>query len=219
MTPERFRRIRRVLQNRVTDLTVLMEQVNKSHNFSAIVRTCDAVGVAKAHAVIGTESSLKVHHYTAGGAGRWVDVVVHEAVDDAAAALKGQGLRLVAAHRSTRSRPIHEIDLTVPTAVMVGAELDGISERGLALADEVLEIPMVGMVGSLNVSVATALVLYEALRQRAASPEYRPARIAAADQKRMAVEWAYPKLTEICRRKGLPYPEVDEDGYLAPGGS
>lgn len=214
MTPERYQRIREVLANRTTDLTVLMERVHKPHNFSAIVRTCDAVGVGVAHAVVPARSSLGVHHYTSGGSAAWVDVRVHDSVESAAARLRAAGFQIIAAHRSPASVPLTRVDFLGPTAVMVGAELDGISERGLALADQCVEIPMAGMVGSLNVSVATAILLYEAKRQRAIARTYQPAPLTQAEQKRLAIEWSYPKITAICRQKGLPYPEIDQDGYL-----
>ncbi|MGI9628690.1 MAG: tRNA (guanosine(18)-2'-O)-methyltransferase TrmH [Longimicrobiales bacterium] len=214
MTPERYQRIREVLAQRTTDLTVLMEQVNKPHNFSAIVRTCDAVGVGVAHAVIPAGSKLGVQHYAAGGSAAWVDVKSHDTVESAATQLKASGFRIIAAHRSQSSVPLTDVDLTRPVAVMVGAELDGISGSGLSLADEVVEIPMSGMVGSLNVSVATAVILYEALRQRKAHSSYQPTRLSKAEQDRLAIEWSYPKITAICRKKGLPYPDLDDQGYL-----
>ena len=117
---------------------------------------------------------------------------------------------------TARLRRLGDVDLTRPVALMVGAELDGISDTGLGLADEVVEIPMSGMVGSLNVSVAAAVLLYESKRQREADPTYRALRLSQDEQNRLAVEWSYPRITAICREQGLPYPDVDEDGYLIP---
>ena len=214
VTPERYERIRQVLASRYTDLTVLMENVNKGHNFSAILRTCDAVGIAEAHAVVPTRSSVRVDRHTARGSGQWVRVRSHGTVQQAAQQLDRDGFQIIAAHPSASSVPLEAVDLTRPTAILVGAELDGVSAAGLALAHATIEVPMRGMVGSLNVSVATAVILYEALRQRTGNHAYRPARISEADQVRLAVEWSYPKLTAICRAKGLPYPELDHEGFL-----
>ena len=214
MTPERFKRILEVLSSRTTDLTVVMDQVHKPHNLSAILRTCDAVGVLEAHAVVPARSSFRADHFTAGGSGQWVKVRSHPAVASAIDHLARGGFQIIAAHPSSTAVPPEQIDLTRPTALLMGAELRGVSAEGLALAHQTTAIPMLGMVGSLNVSVATAVILFEALRQRSLDSSYRPARIPQAEQDRLAVEWSYPKLTAICRAKGLSYPLVDDEGYL-----
>ena len=216
VTPERYQRIRAVLARRVTDLTVLMDQVHKPHNLSAIVRSCDAMGLAEAHAV--APHRLAVHRHTASGSGRWVDVVVHEEIQHAVAHLRSRGLRVVAAHRGENSQPLDRVDFTRPTAVLVGSELHGLSEEGRALADQLVEVPMQGMVESFNVSVATAVLLYEAVRQRTNSPDYRPAHLPLEEQERLAFEWSYPRVARSCRANGEAYPPLDEEGYLIPQG-
>jgi len=97
---------------------------------------------------------------------------------------------------------------------MVGAELDGLSEQGLALADETVMIPMAGMVRSLNVSVATALLLFEAFRQREERRLYDESRLPKEEFDRVLFEWAYPEMAEILRRKGEPYPSLSPDGDI-----
>ena len=216
MTPERYRRIRQVLATRFADLTVLMEQVHKPHNLSAIVRTCDAVGVPRVHAV--AAQGMRIHHHTSSGSGRWVAVETHPHVTAAAQELRTRGFRIVVAHPSPESTPLWQVDFRAPTALMVGAELHGISDTALALADQCIAVPMAGMVGSLNVSVAVAVTLYEALRQRSGDPRYRPPRLSQEEQERLAVEWSYPRLAALHRARGLPYPALDEDGYLIPQG-
>ena len=99
MTPERFARIRRTLQRRQTSLTVLMENVHKAHNYSAILRSCDAVGVFTAHA-ISTSSLVQTHRLTSASADKWVHVEVHPAIGAATAGLKKNGFRILAAHLS-----------------------------------------------------------------------------------------------------------------------
>lgn len=212
MTPERYKRIRTVLAQRTTDLTVLMDRVHKPHNLSAIVRSCDAMGVARAHAV--APHRLQVHRHTSSGSGRWVDVVVHPNIEAAAGRVRSDDLRIVAAHRGPDSCPLDEVDLTRPTALLVGSELEGLSDDARELADQMVEVPMRGMVESFNVSVATAVLFYEAVRQRNASADYRPAPLAPEEQQRLAFEWSYPRVARACRAKGEPYPPLDDDGYF-----
>ena len=215
MNPERFHRIRAVLERRQPDLTVLMERVNKSHNFSAILRNCDAVGVLRAHAVL-PEKSIDLHHHTAAGTSMWVQVRVHTTVQAAVDSLHQEGFSILAAHPTDQARDYREMDLTRPVALMVGAELDGLSEEGLTLADEMVVIPMAGMVRSLNVSVATALLLFEAFRQRQAAGLYEESRLPKEEFDHLLFEWAYPEIAEIYKRKGDPFPDLSPDGEILP---
>ena len=213
MLPERFHRLKRVLARRQPDLTVLMENVHKSHNFSAILRNCDAVGVLNAH-VVPPKDGLNLHQGTSAGTKKWIRVHRHDTVADAVEHLHGEGFRVLAAHPSPEALDFRDIDFTKPTAVMMGAELDGVSDEGLALSDDHVVIPMLGMVHSLNVSVATALLLYEAQRQRAAAGMYEVSRVPEDEMERMIFEGAYPSLAAKRRQDGRPYPRLDEDGQL-----
>lgn len=217
MRPERFRRLASVLARRQPDLTVLMEKVNKEHNFSAILRNCDAVGVLEAH-VVPPEHGLDLHHATSAGTRKWIRVRTHEDVRAAVGALRGGGFRIVAAHPGEGARDYRDVDFTRPTAVMMGAELHGVSPEGLALADEHVVIPMLGMVHSLNVSVATALLLYEAMRQRQSAGMYEGRRLGEEAYRERLFEWAHPILAARLRREGRPYPSLDEDGQVVGGG-
>ena len=213
MTPERFARLRRALTRRQPDLTVLMEGVHKSHNFSAILRNCDAVGVLEAH-VVPPEEGIDVHHGTSAGTKRWIEVHRHGSVAGAVEGLKERGFSVLAAHPSPESVDFREVDYTVPTALMMGAELHGVSDEGLRLADRHVVIPMLGMVHSLNVSVATALLLFESARQREARGMYDGSRLTPEDFDRRLFEWAYPSIAARRRRAGRPYPGLSEDGEI-----
>lgn len=213
MNPGRFHRLRRVLERRQPDLTVLMEQVNKSHNFSAILRNCDAVGVLNAHAVA-PEKGLPVHGHVSAGTGKWVQVRVHDSVDRAVSHLKEEGFRILAAHPSRKAQDFRELDLMGKVAFMVGAELEGISKAGLALADQQVMIPMVGMARSLNVSVATALLLFEAFRQRTDAGLYDRCRIPPEEFQKTLFEWCYPDMARVLARRGEPYPPLSQEGEI-----
>lgn len=213
MTPERFEKIRTRLARRQPDLTMLVENVHKSHNIAAILRTADAVGVYRAHAVSET-GEFRDHHMVSGGARKWVPVTLHDDTAGAVESLRKDGFRIVAAHPANDAGDYREVDYTAPTAILLGAELGGISEGALSLADELVKVPMEGMVASLNVSVAAALILYEARRQRESAGLYDRRRIPDAEYRRTLFEWAHPDLARRCREKGLPYPPLDADGNL-----
>lgn len=213
MRPERFHRLRSVLARRQPDLTVLMDSVHKSHNFSAILRNCDAVGVLEAHVVV-PEGGLPLHHGTSAGTKKWIHVRHHDRVSAAVGYLAEHGFRVLAAHPSPDAIDYREVDYTRPTAVMMGAELHGVSPEGLELADAHVTIPMVGMAHSLNVSVATALLLFEAFRQRWEVGMYEESRLPADEFQRHLFEWAYPTLARTRRDAGRPYPKLSDDGEI-----
>ncbi|MDX1503243.1 MAG: TrmH family RNA methyltransferase, partial [Thermoanaerobaculia bacterium] len=158
MTPERFRRIRAILDRRQPDLTVLLENVHKPHNFAAVARTCDAVGILDAHAVY-PDGRIPRRLAAGAGAERWLELHAHPDVATAVRRLRAEGLRLVAAHPAPDAVDFREVDFTRPTALLLGQEKDGLSDEALAAADQVVAIPMLGAGLSLNVSVAAALVL------------------------------------------------------------
>lgn len=218
MRPERFHRLRAVLSRRQPDLTVLMDRVHKSHNFSAILRNCDAAGVLEAHVVIPDGGDLDLHHGTSAGTKKWVRVVYHRRVEDAIEALKAGGFSVLAAHPSQEAVDYREVDYTRPVAITMGAELHGVSHEALDLADRLVTIPMLGMVHSLNVSVATSLFLFEAARQREAAGMYQESRLSPALFEERLFEWAYPTLARSRREQGRPYPKLGSDGEILPDG-
>lgn len=213
MTPERYAKLRGVLDRRQPDLTVLLDNVHKTHNFSAIVRSCDAVGAFEAHAVW-PNPKLKPNHMSSGGSGKWIRVRVHPDLDAAASTLRKNGMQIVAAHVDEAARDYREVDFTRPTAILLGAELDGVSDAGLKHADVRVAVPMAGMVESLNVSVAAAILLFEARRQREAAGLYHRSRLDPEVYARTLFEWCHPEVAALCRRNNQPYPALDENGDI-----
>ncbi len=213
MTPERFDRLRRALARRQPDLTVLLDSVNKSHNVSAILRTADAVAILRLHA-ISTNAAMRRHHMIAGGAKRWVELTLHPSTELALAALREQGFRLVAAHAGPGARDFRDIDYTAKTALMVGAELIGLSPAALTAADDCVALPMQGLGTSVNVSVAAGAILFEAERQRRAAGMYDACRLSPEEFERTLFEWSYPHIAARCRARNRPYPPLDGEGSL-----
>lgn len=214
MTPERFEKLKRALDRRQPDLTVYLDDVNKSHNVSAIIRTADAVAIHAIHAV-STGGALRRHHMIAGGAKDWVRLTLHRSRSAALAALRRDGWHLVAAHVGVGTRDFREIDYTAKVAIMVGSELGGLSAETLAAADQHAAIPMHGLGTSLNVSVAVGVILLEAERQRRAAGLYDSSRLTAEERARTLFEWSYPDIAARCRELGRAYPSLTEDGMMA----
>lgn len=213
MTPERAQKIRKVLDARQVDLTVLLDEVHKGRNLAAIVRSCDAVGIGKVHSVIPTKG-YRPYRGTASGSHQWVDVESYETAERAVATLHEQGFQLAAAHPSVHSIDYRELDYTKPTAVVMGAELEGVGSVMLDKADYHITVPMVGMVASLNVSVATAIILAEALTQRQKAGMYDKPQLAKSEYDRLFFKWAYPRFASFCEKKSVAYPPVDDEGYI-----
>jgi len=213
-SPRRFHRLRATLDQRQPDLTVLMDQVNKGHNFSAILRNCDAVGVMGTHVVPPDRGRFDLFHHTSAGTAKWVDVTVHRSVEEAIDHLHGVGFQVVAAHLSPRAQDYRAVDYTRPTAILMGAELHGVSEGALSRVDHEVIVPMRGMAQSLNVSVATALLLFEAMRQREDAGMYAHSRLDPALYLRTLFRWTHPRLARWFDERGLPYPDMDADGEV-----
>jgi tRNA (guanosine-2'-O-)-methyltransferase len=214
MTPERFAKLREALSRRQPDLTVLADGVNKTHNISAILRTADAVGIPRIHA-ISDNDTLRRHHMIAGGAKQWVEVVLHRSIEAALDVLAQERWRLVAAHPGPTARDFREVDYTGKTAIVIGAELRGLSAAAVEAAQVHVRIPMRGLGTSVNVSVAAAVILFEAERQRRAAGLYERSRLEPNEFERTLFEWSYPDIAQLRRNRGKPYPKLTADGYLA----
>lgn len=215
MKSERYARICEMLARRQPDLTVCMEQVHKPHNVSAIVRTADAVGVHEVHAVW-PGKNMRTMVSSAAGSNSWVTVKTHPTIADAVSQLKASGMQILATHLSDKAVDFRDIDYTRPTCILMGQEKTGITQEALDLADQDIIIPMIGMVQSLNVSVASALILYEAQRQRQNAGMYERdnSMLPEEEQQRLLFEGGYPVLARVAKQKQLPYPHVNAQGEI-----
>ncbi len=171
-TERRIARMKQVLLNRQRDLTVVCENIHDPHNVSAIFRTCDAVGVAEVQLLYTNQSFPQLGKKSSASAKKWVDTVKHRQAQELRQYLKARGFTIYATHVDSGARSIFDIDWTQPSAIIMGNEHSGVSPEALDIADVTIKIPMFGMVESLNVSVATAVILYEAARQRILAGKY-----------------------------------------------
>lgn len=213
MTPDRFARISRVLDKRQPDLTVITDQVHKGRNLAAILRSCDAVGVSRIHCVMPAEG-YQVFAGTSASADKWVETRHYSSITEPLQALRSNGFQIVAANKTEGARHYREIDYCKPTAIVLGAEIKGVSQEASALIDVNVFLPMVGMVESFNVSVACAVILMEVERQRTEHGFYDACRLLTAERARLFFRWAHPLVAEYCDKRGLVYPAVREDGEI-----
>jgi len=213
MTPERYDRIRRTLEMRQPDLTVITDEVYKPHNLAAIARTCDAVGIPDIHCVWPRDKYRLKTAATAGSAD-WIEAKTHPDIETGIRHLQGKGIKVVAAHLTERAIDYREYDFTQPTALLMGTEKEGVSDIASDMADEHLIIPMRGMVQSFNVSVAAAIILNEAHYQRQRAGMYDAPRLPEEWFERLLFEWCQPKIARLCRETGLDYPTLRDDGEL-----
>jgi tRNA (guanosine-2'-O-)-methyltransferase len=166
-TPERIEKVSRVLSLRQPDLRVVLEGVTIAHNASAVIRTCDAAGILHLDLISPNPELIRFNEAITTGADKWLEIGVHGTAAECFSPLKKDGFTIIATHPEKEAVPYTDVDYTQPLVLVFGSESEGISAESLAFADKVVRIPMLGMVQSLNLSVSVAVILYEALRQRA----------------------------------------------------
>ncbi len=192
--------MREVLERRQKDLVLFMDRVRNEHNFSALIRTAEAVGIHRI--VYGFEegTSAPINEAVTLGAHRWLFL---ERVADPAARLREfreEGFQVVVTWLGAGTRDFREVDYTRPTVIVVGNEVEGVSPELLPLATHRIKIPMMGMVRSLNVSVATGIILYEAFRQREAAGFYERPQLSEDEINQILYRWAYEDIIRSRKR-------------------
>ena len=213
--PRRFQRIKNVLNSRMGDLTVLIEGVNKPHNLSAIIRTCDAAGVFQANFIC-DNSKVKTFNSTAQGSQKWVKLRNHESYSKATNILRKEGFKLYGTSLNKDSIDYRDLDFTKNTCFVLGAEKWGLSKELIEQVDDSIYIPMNGMVQSLNVSVAGAILLFEAIRQRKNKNliPFEGEGLNQKEYKNTLFEWTYPELIDSYKKLDKDYPFLNEDGEI-----
>jgi len=173
MTPERTERIKRVLNHRRGDLTVVLENVHDPHNIAAVMRSCDAVGVQEIYVLNNLISRhKKFGKKSSASAAGWLTVHQYDNTEACMAAVRNRFDHIWATHLGAESKSLYDIDLTGKIALVFGNEHAGLTKECLEYCTGNFIIPQVGMVRSLNISVACAISLYEAYRQKSAAGLY-----------------------------------------------
>jgi tRNA (guanosine-2'-O-)-methyltransferase len=185
----RTAKVRDVLRKRQPDLTVVMENVHDPHNVSAVLRSCDAVGVMQVQLLYNLENFPRIGKKSSSSANKWLTWNKFKTVDECYAALRKEGFAIYASNLSGEAVSLYDLDLTKKVALVFGNEHRGVSDEAAAKADGNFTIPMVGMIQSLNVSVACAVSLYEAMRQRLAGGAYDTPKFSSRELRQMFDEW------------------------------
>jgi len=192
-TEERLSRIDDILTRKQPTLQVMLENVHNSQNLSTIIRTCDAVGVLDIFYSSKENETLRIHKTITQGAHRWTHRhrIQEGSTVKFLAQKRKEGFQVVVTHLEERAISFREVDYTKPTLIVMGNEKEGVSVEVIAQATHVIVIPMQGMVQSLNVSVATALILYEAQRQRENAGLYDTPQISLEKREAIKADWVY----------------------------
>ena len=167
MTPQRKEKLVSVLNKRQNDITVVLENVSDPHNISAVMRTCDAVGIQDIY-ILNTQipPHKKWGAKSSSSAAKWLTIHQYDNVQECFSSLRSRYSAILTTHLSKDAVSLQQLDLTQSMALVFGNEHSGVSEDIRALADGNFIIPQVGIIQSLNISVACAVTLYEAFRQK-----------------------------------------------------
>jgi tRNA (guanosine-2'-O-)-methyltransferase len=190
MTPARFDKLQAVLQRRQFDLTIVLENVFDPHNISAVMRTCDAVGVQELY-ILNTKipRHKKWGARSSSSAAKWLTVHQFEDTDQCFDSIRSRGLKILTTHLDTQAVPLYAVDFTRPLALVFGNEHSGVSDEIRVKADGNFVIPQVGIIQSLNISVACAVTLYEAFRQKEKAGHYQGNPQEVEARHRLSKEW------------------------------
>lgn len=186
---QRKNKIFGALSRRQPDLTVIMENIHDPHNVSAMLRSADAVGIHEVQLVYTREKFPKVGKKSSSSANKWVERRKFNSINECYDKLHSEGFAIYATRLGEGARSLYTLDLTQKTAFVFGNEHTGVSDEAAALADASVMIPMMGMIQSLNVSVACAVTLYEALRQRLKGGHYERKRFSKTEFDALNEAW------------------------------
>ncbi|MCU0323338.1 MAG: RNA methyltransferase [Chitinophagaceae bacterium] len=192
MTPERTQKLLQVLHKRQNNLTVVMENVQDPHNISAVMRTCDAVGIQDIYIL---NTKIPRHHKfgakSSSSASKWLSI--HHFDNELACftELRKNYSTILTTHLSSDAVGLYEIDFTKSVALVFGNEHSGVSEEVRALADGNFIIPQMGIIQSLNISVACAVSIYEAYRQKNNAGHYNQVSLPQPKMEHLLQQWGF----------------------------
>jgi tRNA (guanosine-2'-O-)-methyltransferase len=192
MTPERYSRLTSVLNKRQPDITVVLENVFDPHNISAVMRTCDAIGMQDIYIL---NHKIAPHRKwgekSSSSAVKWLTIHQFTDATECFTALRKKYSKIYTTHLSSDAVSLHDLDLTESVALVFGNEHSGVSEEIIAMADGNFIIPQVGIIKSLNISVACAVSLYEAYRQKNNAGHYDQPKLGPEQLNKLRDEWGF----------------------------
>lgn len=198
MTPERNERLTAVLHKRQPDLTIVLENVFDPHNISAVMRTADAVGIQD---IFILNNKIPPHRKwgakSSSSAAKWLTIHQYTNADECFAELRKRYKKIYTTHLSTDAVGLHQLNLTESVALIFGNEHSGVSDEIISKADGNFIIPQVGIIKSLNISVACAVTLYEAFRQKSNAGHYDALKLKGTQLETLTAEWGFINEDEL----------------------
>jgi tRNA (guanosine-2'-O-)-methyltransferase len=192
MTPERREKLLGVANLRQNNLTVVLENVFDPHNVSAVLRTCDSVGIQDVY-ILNTRIGphKKWGFKSSSSANNWMTTHQFTDAKECIEALRSKYATILTTHLAANSVGVYELDFTGNIALVFGNEHSGVSEEMIANADGNFTIPQQGIIRSLNISVACAVTIYEAYRQKKNAGHYDQPSLTAERKKDLLTEWGF----------------------------
>ena len=206
MTPERRDKLLNVLSKRQSNLTVVLENVQDPHNASAVMRTCDAVGIQEVYILTTKIPRHKKWGYrSSSSALKWLTIHEFDQLEECVAALRKKFSKILTTHLSSDAVSLHDINFTESIALVFGNEHAGVTEEFRALADGNFIIPQMGIIQSLNISVACAVSIYEAMRQKMNAGHYNQASLPIEQMENLFTKWGLeteePEVYKVFKEK------------------
>jgi tRNA (guanosine-2'-O-)-methyltransferase len=192
MTDERNHRLQSVLNKRQPDLTLILENVFDPHNISAVMRSADAVGIQDIY-ILTTKipRHKKWGAKSSSSAAKWLTVHEYDNLDECIQAVRKKYTKIYTTHLAVDSKNLYDLNLTESVALVFGNEHSGCSDEIIALADGNFIIPQVGIIKSLNISVACAVTIFEAYRQKEIAGHYNTIKLNGPEYEALRKEWGY----------------------------
>ena len=189
-TEERINKLKSVLEKRQKTITIVMENIADPHNFSACLRSCDAVGIFEVCLLYHSGQAFPISNKTSSAsASKWINIKKFTSVAECFNKLHAEGKKIYTTHLSTESVSLYDLDLTQNVALVFGNEHSGVSDDALKLADGNFLIPQIGVIQSLNISVACAVSVFEAFRQRQAKGFLNQTELSETEIKTILKDW------------------------------
>lgn len=191
MTPQRRERLLSILNERRTDITVVLENVEDPRNISAVLRTCDSVGIQDIY-ILTTKVTLpeRFSYKSSRSAEKWLTIHRFSDVKTCFLQLQASYSKIMSTHLSEDAVSLYQIDFTLDSfAIVFGNEKTGISDEVLAYCNGNFMIPQVGAIKSLNISVACAVTVYEAFRQKSVAHHYGSTGLSIKRKLELLNEW------------------------------
>ena len=192
MTPERKEKLLSVLNKRQGNITVVLENVMDPHNEAAVMRTCDSIGIQDIYIITNRTSRKREVGFRSGsGAKKWLTIHQFTDAKECVTELRKTYSKILTTHLSSDAVSLYDIDFTGSIALVFGNEWLGVSDELVALADGNFIIPQMGMIQSLNISVACAITIYEAYRQKELAGHYRQPMLSIERQAKLLTNWGF----------------------------